>query len=149
MPAKNPRISVVLTPSLAAVLAQLAEETGESASSLVRGLLVESEAPLQRMLQLVKAAKAAKGQIGGGLAGSMDRVMRDLEIAQSLVDNRTADMLGDLVSMAETVRPRRRSPSSPSRGSGVVPEAVLTPVPVTRGSGLSSGAKKGRARGRV
>jgi hypothetical protein len=140
MPSKNPRLSVVLTPSLAALLSQLAEETGESASSLVRDLLVQSEVPLHRMLQLVRAAKAAKGQIGGGLAGSMERVVRDLETAQTLVDNRSSDALLDLVAMAEKVGRRRRSP---------VPEALATPVPVTRGSGLSAGTKKGRTRGRV
>lgn len=151
MPSKNPRLSVVLTPSLAALLAQLAEETGESASSLVRDLLTQSEGALQRMLQLVVAAKAAKGQIGGGLAASMDRVVRDLETAQRLVDNRSEDMLGDLVAMAETVRPRRRAPipGAPSARDGGVPEGGSTPVPVTRGSGLPQRTKKGGNRGGV
>ena len=43
MPSKNPRISVVLSPSLAATLAALSEATGDSASSLVRGLLEQTE----------------------------------------------------------------------------------------------------------
>jgi hypothetical protein len=152
MPSKNPRLSVVLTPSLAALLSQLAEETGESASSLVRDLLTQSEGALQRMLQLVVAAKAAKGQIGGGLAASMERVVRDLETAQGLVDNRSADMLGDLVAMAETVRPRRRAPipgAASSARAGRVPEGGSTPVPVTRGSGPTSSTKKGGTRGRL
>ena len=146
MPSKNPRLSVVLTPSLAALLSQLADETGESASSLVRDLLTQSEGALQRMLQLVVAAKAAKGQIGGGLAASMDRVVRDLETAQGLVDNRSADMLGDLVAMAEKVRPRRRAPipgAASSARAGRVPEGGSTPVPVTRGSGPVSEASGG------
>lgn len=149
MPSKNPRLSVVLTPSLAALLSQLAEETGESASSLVRDLLTQSEGALQRMLQLVIAAKAAKGQIGGGLAASMERVVSDLETLQRLADHRADSMLGDLVSSAEKVRPRRRAPipGAPGARAGRVPEGGSTPVPVTRGSGLPRSTKKGGSRG--
>lgn len=151
MPAKNPRLSVVLTPSLSALLAQLADETGESASSLVRDLLVQSEPALQRMLQLVVAAKAAKDQISGGLAASMERVVSDLEALQGLADSRAHDMVGDLVSMAERVRPRRRAPipGAPGARAGRVPEGGSTPVPVTRGSGLPPVPSKGGRRGRV
>ena len=154
MPTKNPRLSVVLTPSLHVLLAQLSVETGDSASSLVRDLLIQSEVPLQRMLQLVRAAKDAKGQIGGGLQQSMDRVMRDLEHANRGIDHRAGDLLADLVAQAEVVRPRRTSASRAlSRTVAAGSAGGSTPVLVTRGSGhpkRSESAKKlGKTRGRL
>lgn len=133
MPSSNPRLSVVLPPSLAATLAALSAETGDSASSLVRGLLEQAAPALERMLELVRAAKAAKGQIGEGLRGSMDRVIDDLHDALAVADARTGRVVADLVSQAEGVRGRRRRGA---RGAGDTAAApASTPVPVTRGSG--------------
>lgn len=163
MPAKNPRLSVVLPASVAATLAAISEETGDSASSLVRGLLEQTEPALQRMLQLVRAAKQAKGQIGAGVAESMHRVVEDLHDALAVADARAGRVVADLVHQAEGVKGRRR----PAAGTGVArpsgrPESyplppakvqayadtngippVLTPVPVTRGSGTGKTRRKG------
>lgn len=136
MPATNPRLSVVLSPSLAATLQAISLETGESASSLVRTLLEQTEPALVRMLELVRAAKAAKGQISDGMRGSMDRVVDDLHDALAVADARTGRVVADLVSQAEGVRGRRRpaARTGVARPSGRT-EAPSTPVPVTRGSG--------------
>lgn len=135
MATKNPRISVVLSPSLAATIAALSRESGESASSLIRGLLEQTEPALQRMLELMRAATAAKGQIGGGVRDSLSRVVNDLEDAMALAESRTDRVLRDMVTEAETVRGRRRAAAGAAgraRG-GTAPAA--TPGPVTRGSG--------------
>jgi hypothetical protein len=152
MPAANPRISVVLTPSLGALLAALSEATGESASSLVRGMLEQTEPALQRMLQLVTATKLAKGNIGGGVAEALHRVVTDLEAAVSSADARVGWAADDLVRQAETVQQRRRRGSA----GGAPSEAVrVSPTPglVTRGSGRPSRvqvkAKKAGHRGQV
>jgi predicted DNA-binding protein len=151
MPTKNPRLSVVLSPSLAATLAALSEATGDSASSLVRGLLEQTEPALQRMTQLVVAAKAAPSQIGSGMSESMDRVINDLEDALAVADARTKRVHRDLVSAAETVRGRRRSATAGAAGRGAspAPDVGLTPVPVTRGSGGGKTLSKGVRRGSV
>lgn len=146
MPSKNPRLSVVLPPSVAATLAAISAETGDSASSLVRGLLEQTEPALQRMLELVRAAKAAKGQIGEGMRGSMDRVIDDLHDALAVADARTGRVVADLVTQAEGVKGRRR----PAAGTGAARpsgRAVVasTPVPVTRGSGTP---RKGTSHGK-
>lgn len=172
MPSKNPRLSVVLPPALAATLAAIAQETGDSASSLVRGLLEQAAPALERMLELVRAAKAAKGQIGDGVRGSMDRVIDDLHDALAIADSRTGRVLADLVTQAEEVKGRRR-PDSDTRSArgrsgrtasevfplppakvqayadrnGIPPERKgLTPVPVTRGSGTPERATKAEKR---
>lgn len=143
MPAKNPRLSVVLSPSLAATLAALAHATGESASSFVRGMLEQSEPALLRMLQLVTAAKEAKGQIGGGVSATLGKVVSDLEDALAVADYRMSKVGTDLVQTAESVKGRRRRDArapAPARG-GRPPALVSTPGPVTRGSG-SGGTKR-------
>lgn len=147
MPAKNPRISVVIPPSLAAVLDDLARETGESASSLVRNLLVQCEPALGRMLQLVRAARSAKGQIGEGVGRSLDRVVETLEDALAVADARVSRATGDLVAEAEAVKGRRR-PRGDGAAGGTGP-AAADPRLVTRGSGVSAGRNtRGRAPGR-
>lgn len=153
MPSKNPRLSVVLSPALAATLAAIAEETGESASGVVRGLLEQSEPALQRMLELVRAAKAAKGQISTGVAVALDRVVDDLEDALALADSRTGRVVADLVSQAQAVQGRRRrsGQARAARGPAGAAPAHPTPVPVTRGSGPLTegveGSPKGGRRG--
>lgn len=146
MPSKNPRLSVVLSPALAATLASISKATGDSASSLVRSLLDQAHPALERMLQLVTAANSAKGQIGAGVGTALDRVVDDLEDAVALADARTARAVRDLVEQAQEVRGRRRP------GGGVATTgaaaAASTPGAVTRGSGLAGGAKaKGRRAG--
>ena len=148
MPASNPRLSVVLSPSLAATLAAIAEETGDSASGLVRGLLEQSEPGLVRMLELVRAAKSAKGQIGEGVSRNMERVVDTLQDALHVADMRSAQVVADLVAQAETVKGRRRSAAGGVAARGR-PAVASTPVPVTRGSGGPDRAKaKGRRQGR-
>lgn len=165
MPSKNPRLSVVLPPSVAATLAAISAETGDSASSLVRGLLEQCEPALVRMLELVRAAKLAKGQISSGVASSLDRVVYELQDALAVADSRTGRAVADLVSQAQAVKGRRRSTvgGGGAAHGGRLP-ASSTPVPVTRGSGTPrraeqaeksrgnpqpKAARKGAGRGRV
>ncbi len=143
MPTKNPRISVSLTPSLAALLAELSEATGESASSLVRGILLQTEPALGRMLQLVRAASEAQGQIGAGVGRSLQRAAESLEDALAAADVRIGAAVGDLVAEAEAVRGRRRPTGSGGAAAGRA--AAPDPRPVTRGSGQLQGRNKATA----
>ena len=145
MPTKNPRLSVVLSPSMAATLAALSEATGESASSLVRGLLEQAEPAFVRMLHLVNAAAQAKGQINDGVSQSLGRVVSDLEDAMALAESRTGRALRDLVDTAESVQGRRRG-GALSRARTVA--AVSPPGPVTRGVGPAAGgpSRSGKTR---
>ena len=145
MPAKNPRLSVVLPPSLAATVAAIAEETGESASSLVRGLLVQTEPALRRMLQLVRAANGAKGEIGSGVAKSLDRVVDTLQDAILLADVRAEQAINDLVSTAESVKGRRTAAVGGASRTSSTAAKASAPRAVTRGVG---GYKSGRTAGK-
>jgi len=147
MPTKNPRLSVVLSPSMAATLAALSEATGDSASSLVRGLLEQTEPALQRMVQLVNAAKQAKGSIGSGVGQSLDRVVSDLEDALVLAEHRAGRVVRDLVDSAETVKGRRRGTTGAAGSAPAAAAVPSTPVLVTRGSGRAKASPSVPAKG--
>ena len=146
MPTKNPRLSVVLSPSLAATLDALSSATGDSASSLVRNILVQTEPALQRATQLIEAAAASRQQVGAGVAATMDRVITDLEDALLVADARAGQAIRDLVGEAEAVKGRRRAAATGGarRSGSALPS---TPVPVTRGSGTGKTRRKGVQRG--
>lgn len=150
MPAKNPRLSVVLSPSLAATLAALSHATEESASGIVRGLLEQSEPALLRMVQLVAAAKAAKGQIGEGVSQSLGKVVADLEDAMALADSRMGRLERDLVDQAQVVEGRKRAKVNAGRVATRAHQsdsAASTPVSVIRGSGPGKTLRTGGVKG--
>lgn len=144
MSSANPRLSVVLTPSLASTLAAISAETGDSASSLVRNLLEQTHPALLRMLELIRAAKSAQGQIGQGLASSLDRVVDDLQDAVAVADARTGRAIADLVEQAQAVKGRRRPSRMDAQRPPARPAALpSTPRPVTRGVGHAKRGKSG------
>ena len=146
MPSKNPRLSVVLSPSLAATLAALSEASGESASSVVRSLLEQAAPALDRMVQLLVAANGAKQQLGKGLGASVGRVVDDLEDALAVADARMGRAVRDLVTEAQEVKGRSRGAGGGAADGGA-PGVARTPVPVTRGSGRAKPPVKGVRRG--
>ena len=60
MATKNPRLTITLTPSLAAQLRRLSELTGNSQSSLIAELLDGSGPVFDKMIQVLEAAAIAK-----------------------------------------------------------------------------------------
>lgn len=145
MPSKNPRISVVLSPALAATLSAISSETGDSASSLVRGLLDQCQPALERMLALCRAANQAKGSIQQGAGAALGRAIDDLQDAQAVGMSRLDRVIGDLVDQAQAVKGRRRPSGAPEarRAVGVAPD----PRPVTRGSGTGKTRTKRTVKG--
>lgn len=109
MPHKNPRLSIVVSPAVAETLSALSAETGESASSLVRGLLDQAQPALARMLALVRAAKHAQSAITGGVASTLDRVVTELEGTLAHAEAVADSAVQDLVSQAQAVKPRPRA----------------------------------------
>ena len=146
MPASNPRLSVVLTPCLLATLQQLADATDQSASSIVRDLLLQTEPALRRMLALVLAANGAREQIGEGVGSTLFRVVEDLERELERKTGGAVDYQ-DLVSQAEAVQGRARrgaggAGGGAARAARAPASKAETPVPVTRGSGTGKTRRK-------
>lgn len=151
MPTVNPRTNVTLSPSLDLLVVRLAAMQQVSKSQVLRELLEAAEPALQRAVALMEAAAKSKGAVLDGLARSLEQAQDQVEaqLAAHLtgMDAATAD----LVARAEAVRGRRPRTGVSQATAGASGPAVggSTPVPVTRGSGVSRVARKGARRGPV
>ena len=83
MPAKNPRLTITLQPSLSAQLRKLSELTGNSQSALIADLLEGTGPVFDRMIQVLEAAKTAKESMRGKLADDMEHAQSKMEGARS------------------------------------------------------------------
>ena len=131
MPAKNPRLTITLEPSLAAQLRKLSELTGNSQSSLIGELLEGSGPVFDRMIQVLEAAKTAKESMRGKLADDMEHAQSKMEGALGLVLEGFDEITGSLLDEAEAVtrRARRQGPAGAARApAGGLGAAAPTPI---------------------
>ena len=131
MPAKNPRLTITLQPSLAAQLRKLSELTGNSQSALIGDLLEGTGPVFDRMIQVLEAAKSAKESIRGKLADDMEHAQAKMEGALGLVLEGFDEFTGSLLDEAEAVtrRARRKGAAGAARApSGGLGAAAPTPI---------------------
>ena len=88
MPATNPRLTITMQPSLAAVLRRLSQLTGNSQSALIGDLLMQSLPIFERMATVLDAAGKLKEQgqnmpkeIGDSLGRANARMEAQLGLA--------------------------------------------------------------------
>ena len=103
MPAKNPRLTITLQPSLAAQLRKLSELTGNSQSALIGDLLEGTGPVFDRMIQVLEAAKTAKESMRGKLADDMEQAQSKMEGALGVVMEGFDQFTGSLLDEAEAV----------------------------------------------
>ena len=127
MPAKNPRLTITLQPTLAAQLRKLSELTGDSQSGLI-GELLESSGPVfDRMIQVLEAAKTAKAAMRGKLTENMEQAQAQMEQGLGLVLDGFDDVTGSLLDEAEAVTRRGRAGKRSAARPGIG-EAAPTPI---------------------
>ena len=85
MPAKNPRLTITLQPTLAAQLRKLSELTGNSQSGLIGELLEGSGPVFDRLIQVLEAAKTAKASMKGKITEDMQAAQAKVEGALGMV----------------------------------------------------------------
>lgn len=124
MPAKNPRLTITLQPSLAAQLRRLSELTGNSQSALIGELLEGSGPVFDRMIQVLEAAEAAKESMRGRLAGDMERAQTKMEGALGMVLEGFDDLTGSLLDEAEAVTRRGVGKRSAARPGAAAPTPI-------------------------
>jgi hypothetical protein len=144
MPAKNPRLTITIEPSLAAQLRRLSELTGNSQSRMI-GELLEGSGPIfDRMIHVLEAAKTAKEAMRGKLTDDMEHAQSKMEGALGVVMEGFDQFTGSLLDEAEAVkrRARRKGRASAARAPGEgLGEAPLTPIS-NRGVRLDPSATK-------
>ena len=125
MPAKNPRLTITLQPSLAAQLRKLSELTGNSQSAMIGDLLEGTGPVFDRMIQVLEAAKRGK------LADDMEQAQTKMEGALGMVLEGFDQFTGSLLDEAEAVtrRARRKGAASGARApAGGLGAAAPTPI---------------------
>ena len=151
MPAKNPRLTITLQPSLSAQLRKLSELTGNSQSALIADLLEGTGPVFDRMIQVLEAAKTAKESMRGKLADDMEHAQSKMEGALGLVLEGFDEITGSLLDEAEAVtrRARRKGPAGAARApAGGLGAAAPTPIS-NRGVRYDPKATKNIAQSRV
>ncbi len=144
MPAKNPRLTITLQPTLAAQLRKLSELTGNSQSALIGELLEGSGPVFDRMIQVMEAAKTAKEAMRGRIAGDIEQAQARLEEGLGMALEGFDQWTGSLLDEAEAVTRRGVGKRSAARPGAAAP----TPIS-NRGVRLDPLATKDIAQSRV
>lgn len=129
MPTPNPRISVTLPPSLAAILRELSALTGNSQSALISELLETSKPIFERMVTVLRAAASVKDE-------GLSEFVADLQAAESrmteqfglpVIEEFDAAMR-PLLDHAEAVKRRRGRIARGTSATGAGDGAPLAPM---------------------
>ena len=124
MPAKNPRLTITLQPTLAAQLRKLSELTGNSQSSLIGELLEGSGPVFDRMIQVMEAAKTAKESMRGRIAGDIEQAQARLEEGLGMALEGFDQWTGSLLDEAEAVTRRGVGKRSAARPGAAAPTPI-------------------------
>jgi len=127
MPTVNPRINVTLSPSLDALVGQLAGFERVSKSMVLRELLEAAEPSLRKAVALMAAAQGVTGKARDQLARDMDASIKASEGILDLTLSVVAGHTRDMVSEAEQVRgrrPARIAKRAASQPGGTPPSSV-------------------------
>lgn len=127
MPAKNPRLTITLKPTLGAQLRRLSELTGNSQSALIADLLEGSAPVFGRLITVLEAAQLAKGELRGSVAIDLGAAQSKLEAQLGLALDTVDDGFRPILDAAEVVHrrsagaggDRTRRASTPMSNRGV------------------------------
>jgi hypothetical protein len=126
MPTLNPRITITLTPAVAAVLKRMSELTGNSQSAMVGELLADNLPIFERMVQVLQAAKAIKGRARQDIVESMAATQQRLEQQLGLLLDLADQEAPPLLDQAEQVT--RRGAGGGKRSAPPATRSVATPA---------------------
>ena len=121
MPAKNPRLTITLQPTLAAQLRKLSELTGNSQSGLIGELLEGSGPVFDRMIQVMEAAKTAKEAMRGRIAGDIEKAQSRVEEGLGMALEGFDQWTGSLLDEVEVVTRRGVGKRSAARPGASAP----------------------------
>lgn len=132
MPAKNPRLTITLRPSVKAQLERLSSLTGNSQGALVAEIIDASEPVFERLITVLEAAVIARESLSAKVPGDLDAAQKKLEqtlgITLELFDSTAKPILDE----AEKVKRRARRNEGSGASAQVRSAHGLTP-PSNRG----------------
>jgi len=142
MPTTNPRIQVTLSPSLDALVGQMARYQRTSKAHVLRELLETAEPGLSRAVALMQAAEQAAGAIKSELARGIDQAQTKAERSLGRTLAAMDQLTGDLVATAERVQERRPARPGAERAAGAGASGPGNPPASNRG--VKSSIKGGK-----
>lgn len=156
MPTINPRVTVTISPQVAAVLKELSDAGGNSQSAIVGELLETALPVLERVALALRAAASiqstARDEIAAGLGRAQDKMEAQLPLLLGELDAQIRPILDAAERVGRRgvgkgggrvlATPERARDASTKRDSG-----VTTPVPLTGGLGRSHRRSKGGSDG--
>lgn len=86
MPAKNPRMSITISPDMKAVLMRLAAHQGTSGASVVSSLLQDAKPALERVCAALDRAQAAQASFLSGWKDAMSQAEDALSSSYGHID---------------------------------------------------------------
>jgi predicted DNA-binding protein len=117
MPTANPRISITLKPSLAAVLRELSELAGNSQSAIVAELLETSQPVFEKMVLVLRASAKVRDAAKQDLAAGLERAQGRLEQQLGLISDEFDGVTRPLLEAAERID-RRSGRGATARSAG-------------------------------
>lgn len=136
MPTANPRISVTLTPEVAAVLKRVCDLAEKSQSAFVGELLTESIPVFERMARVLEAAHQARHSFNSDLAESLDQAQTRLEQQLGLALETMEEGFRPVLEAAEIVK-RRGPRTGGTRVRGAPSEAGAAAKPPMSNRGVT------------
>lgn len=142
----NPRLSVTLKPSTAALLQRMSELTEQSRSSIVSEILESSEPIFERMVEVLQAANLVKNDLKEGTKKRLEKAESQLHEQLGVTMDIFDDSFRPILDAAEVVRRRGRRADRNGRTDAPAParpDLISPPAPphVTRGSGTPNTGK--------
>ena len=129
MPTANPRINVTLSPSLYAMVEELAKHQRVSRSMVLRELLEASEPALAQVVAMLKAEEDMTDAAKKRMRKDMDQTLTSLENKAEQAIALAAGITSDLVTQAEAIRGRRpRRQVARKRSAGDLAAGNSAPV---------------------
>lgn len=133
MPAKNPRLTITLSPSLGAVLKRLSHLSGNSQSGLISELLDGSVPVFERLITVLEAAHAAKAELRQSMVAELDAAQTKLESQLGLALEIMDTSFKPILEVGEAVQRRAAGAGGPRSRGGLAPAARLATPPSNRG----------------
>lgn len=134
MPTQNPRLTITLKPSTAALMRRMSELTGNSQSALIAELLEANEPVFERLITVLQAAKNAQAALSeetkAGLDQAQARIEKQLGLALEALDDGTRSILDQVEGIKR--RGARRTAAGPRARGAAGGRSAATP-PSNRG----------------
>lgn len=133
MPTHNPRLTITLEPTQAALLREMAVLTKQSQSSLVSDLLKELTPAWSKMREVLLAAEAVKESLNETFVKDMDEAQARVEKQLGLCLDELDGLQAPLIDLAEKIGRRKGRGGEPPRGDASAPQAAASTPLSNRG----------------